>query len=429
MHLDYNFFVLHLETSLYIDSMADYSEKVADSSTKSGTETPPPINTSIDDGVAREHRGKPWMYRRFKIGPWRTPAYVSPQFQIGFVALVCFLCPGMFNAVNGLGAGGLVDPTVADNANTALYSCFAGVGFFAGSIANRIGLRATLGFGGFGYCLYIISILSYNHDGNGGFVIFAGTLLGLCAGMLWTAQGAVMMSYPPEKDKGKYIAAFWMIFNLGGVIGALIPLAQNINVTSQSTVTDGTYIAFIVLMAAGFVLAMFLCNPKLVTRDDGSRPVMMKHPTWKTEIYGLFETLKTDWYILLLFPMFFSSNWFYTYQFQDFNLARFNTRTRALNNVLYWSSQIFGALIFGYALDFPRLRRTMRAKIALIVLLVITMVIWGGGYAFQKGYTRESVKANPSEILDFKSHGYVGPMFLYMFYGFYDAAWQTTVYW
>jgi hypothetical protein len=63
------------------------------------------------------------------------------------------------------------------------------------------------------------------------------------------------------------------------------------------------------------------------------------------------------------------------------------------------------------------------------VLFVITMVIWGGGYAFQKGYTRESVKADPNEILDFKSHGYVGPMFLYMFYGFYDAAWQTSVYW
>src|SRR5208282_3589022 len=109
-----------------------------------------------------------------------------------------------------------------NNANTALYATFAGVGFFAGSIANRIGLRLTLGIGGFGYFLYIGSILSYNHNGNAGFLIFAGALLGLCAGMLWTAQGAVMMSYPPEKSKGKYIAWFWMIFNLGAVIGSLV---------------------------------------------------------------------------------------------------------------------------------------------------------------------------------------------------------------
>jgi hypothetical protein len=37
-----------------------------------------------------------------------------------------------------------------------------------------------------------------------------------------------MMSYPPEKNKGKYISWFWMIFNLGAVIGSLVsasPLA------------------------------------------------------------------------------------------------------------------------------------------------------------------------------------------------------------
>jgi len=31
--------------------------------------------------------------------------------------------------------------------------------------------------------------------------------------------------------------------------------------------------------------------------------------------------------------------------------------------------------------------------------------------------------------MDFTDRGYVGPMFLYMFYGFFDAAWQTSVYW
>lgn len=31
-----------------------------------------------------------------------------------------------------------------------------------------------------------------------------------------------MMSYPPEGAKGRYISWFWMIFNLGGVIGSLV---------------------------------------------------------------------------------------------------------------------------------------------------------------------------------------------------------------
>src|SRR6266516_162310 len=88
-------------------------------------ETPPPV------------RGKAWMYRKIKLGPITIPHYASPTFQVGFVAMVCFLCPGMFNAVNGLGAGGLVSAHDINNANTALYSTFAGIGFFTGSIANR----------------------------------------------------------------------------------------------------------------------------------------------------------------------------------------------------------------------------------------------------------------------------------------------------
>jgi hypothetical protein len=52
------------------------------------------------------------MYRKFLgVLPW----YASPKFQLGMVAFVCFLCPGMFNALGGLGGGGKADATLADN--------------------------------------------------------------------------------------------------------------------------------------------------------------------------------------------------------------------------------------------------------------------------------------------------------------------------
>jgi hypothetical protein len=155
----------------------------------------------------------------------------------------------------------------------------------------------------------------------------------------------------------------------------------------------------------------------------------MKHPTWKTELIGLWETIRSDPYIVLLFPMFFASNWFYTYQFNDVNLAQFNTRTRALNNTLYWVAQMFGASIFGFGLDYPNIRRTTRAKIAWVVMFMLTFAVWGGGYAFQGQYRRKSGKVDEGDLRDWTSNGYVGPMFLYLFYGFYDAAWQTCVYW
>jgi hypothetical protein len=122
--------------------------------------------------------------------------------------------------------------------------------------------------------------------------------------------------------------------------------------------------------------------------------------------------------------MFFASNWFYTYQFNGVNLAQFNTRTRALNSTLYWTAQIFGALVYGFLLDLKYFRRTVRAKAAWFSLFTLTMIIWGGGYAFQSQDTRAD-NAN----LDWSDSTYIGPMFLYIFYGFYDAAWQTAVYW
>lgn len=96
------------------------------------------------------------------------------------------------------------------------------VGFFAGSIVNWIGIRLSLSFGGIGYCIYAISLLVSVHKHVPGFNIFAGALLGACAGILWSAQGAIMMSYPHEHQKGRYFAWFWGIFNIGACMGSLV---------------------------------------------------------------------------------------------------------------------------------------------------------------------------------------------------------------
>ena len=182
-------------------------------------------------------------------------------------------------------------------------------------------------------------------------------------------------------------------------------------------------------MAVGAVLALFICDADKIVRPDGSRVILMKAPTWKTELVGLWETISSQPYIVLLFPMFWSSNWFYTYQMNSINNAYFNTRTKSLNNFLYWFAQIVAAVIIGPLLDVSFLRRRTRARIALGTLFVLTMAIWGGGYAWQKGYTRETVAATDFQAWDWTTPGYEGPMFLYFFYGFYDAIWQGTVYW
>lgn len=72
--------------------------------------------------------------------------YNTPIVQVIFLGLVCLCCPGMFNALSGLGAGGSMSSNVVltDAANGALYGCFAIVGFFAGSVTNTLGVKYTL---------------------------------------------------------------------------------------------------------------------------------------------------------------------------------------------------------------------------------------------------------------------------------------------
>ena len=69
------------------------------------------------------------------------------------------------------------------------------------------------------------------HPRAGPFVVTSGAILGICAGLLWTAQGSLMLAYPTESQKGKFIGIFWGIFNLGAVVGASVSLGENYHST------------------------------------------------------------------------------------------------------------------------------------------------------------------------------------------------------
>jgi MFS family permease len=345
--------------------------------------------------------------------------------MLGFL---CFMCPGLFNALNGLGAGGQVDSTNSANSNSALYSTFAVSAFFAGSINNKLGSRWTLLIGSTGYSLYIASYLAVNiHPHAGPFVVAAGAILGICAGLLWTAQGSLMLAYPTEAEKGKFIGIFWSIFNLGGVVGAAVSLGQNFHSESNS-VSNGTYIAFIALTILGVTIPMLMADPEKMIRSDGTKVTAPRHPSWKTEIYGLWVALRTDPLIVLLFPMFFASNWFYTWQFNDYNGAVFNIRARALNNLVYWIAQIIGSVSIGFLLDQKALGRRLRAFSGWTVLMVMIFIVHTWAFFYQKTYTRATTTPTSPKI-DIYSHNYPSRIFLYIFCGLLDAMWQTTAYW
>jgi hypothetical protein len=201
---------------------------------------------------------------------------------------------------------------------------------------------------------------------------------------------------------------------------------QNLH-SDANDIGDVTFYVIISLSLLGTILSLLLCEAKDVRRYDGSPVSLPQIPTWKSEITGLLETLKHDTYILLFFPMFFASNFFYPYQFNTFNLATFNIRTRSLNNTLYWLAEIGGSYLAGYALDSTRIRKSLRARTAAGVLFILVFVVWAGAYVWQRN---ESGTAESGAVKkDFTEPGYVGPMLLYLSFGVFAAVWQTCLYW
>ncbi|KAF3432711.1 hypothetical protein FNV43_RR23813 [Rhamnella rubrinervis] len=352
--------------------------------------------------------------------------YNSPLVQVSLIGLVCFCCPGMFNALSGMGGGGQVDPTASNNSLTALYTSFAVFGILGGGIYNILGPRLTLLSACLTYVLYAGSFLYYNHHQHQLFAIIAGAILGVGAGLLWAGEGAIMTSYPPADRKGTYISLFWSIFNMGGVIGGLIPFVLNYHRTKAPSVNDGTYIAFMCFMFVGALLSLAILPPSRVIRDDGTRCTNIKYSNVSTEAVEIVKLFR-NWKMLLIFPAAWSSNFFYTYQFNHVNGALFNLRTRGLNNVFYWGAQMLGSIGIGYLMDFSFQSRRARGFAGIGVVGVLGTAIWGGGLANQLHYSTNDLPVK----LDFKDSGvdFAGPFVLYFSYGLLDAMFQSMVYW
>ncbi|GAV72097.1 hypothetical protein CFOL_v3_15586 [Cephalotus follicularis] len=120
----------------------------------------------------------------------------------------------MLNALSGMGGGGQVDPTAANNANTALCATFVVFGIY-----NVLDPHLTLFAGCSTHVLYASSFLCYNHH-----------------------QVPFILNYHCVED--------------------------------AASVNDATYIGF---MSADTLLSLGILPPGRVIRDDGTRCTNIKY--------------------------------------------------------------------------------------------------------------------------------------------------------
>ncbi|KAF9087621.1 hypothetical protein BGX23_007985 [Mortierella sp. AD031] len=352
--------------------------------------------------------------------------------QIILIGVICFGTIGMFNAMSSIGNAGKHSSTAQNLAITSSSIAYI-LGFLiAGGAHNMIGPRLCVAFGGFTFFLYAGAMFLAKDDDKSLYPPIAGILLGLGAGCIWVTQGAMMMSYPTEDNKGKYIACFWAIYNLGAVLGSVLPLSM-ILVTKgpdPDDVSPETYIVYMVIMGLATFLGFFLSKPSSIVRDNGDPVVVAKFAGLKAETLAILSVF-CDWRMLLLIPAFFFSNFSYTYQFNDFNGFAFTIRTRSLNSIVFWVAQIIGALVIGYMLDGIPLKRPRRAVIGLIFIGVLFMATWFAALMVQirHNWERKMIR-KPPELIDFGKGGiYTGLVAIYGMFGFCDAAFAVYCYW
>ncbi|KAF9174214.1 hypothetical protein BGX21_011623 [Mortierella sp. AD011] len=349
--------------------------------------------------------------------------------QIILIGIICSGTIGMFNAMSSIGNAGRHSPTAQNLAITSSSIAYI-IGFLlAGATHNLIGPRLCVLLGGISFVLYAGSMMLASDNDHSIYPPLAGILLGIGAGLIWVTQGAMMMSYPTENNKGKYISCFWALYNIGAVLGSILPLVMNLEPDMDpDDVSSLTYVVYMAVMGAATFLALFLSRPSSISRDDGEPVNVEKFAGLKAEGLAILSVF-CDWRMLLLIPAFFFSNFSYTYQFNDFNGFTFNIRTRSLNSIIFWVAQIIGALLIGYLLDRMPVRRPKRAMIGLLIVALLFMATWIAALIVQLKHRWERRVLHRNELIDYGHGSYVGLGFIYGMFGFCDAAFAVFCYW
>lgn len=246
-----------------------------------------------------------------------------------------------------------------------------------------------------GYALYLGALWNFQVNETRWFLILAGGILGLSASLFWSAQGAVMMSYPTEKDKGRSFSVFWAIFQMGTLIGSAIALGIQFHSTLPSVSTK-VYIAFLIIMLTAIATSWLVLPPHLVIRDDNTVVEVQASLNPKQEAHEFIQMFK-DWRMLALFPMFFCSNYFYAYQ-NAITAFLFNGRTRALVALLTGLGSIVGSILIGVVTDVLPFKRRNRAYAGCVIIFFLMCLVWGGGIGFQLKFTRSSTEVSGEKL-------------------------------
>lgn len=332
------------------------------------------------------------------VGP-RT-WYRTTFFNISVVAACAFIAPGLWAAINGLGAGGAASPYYVNAANSVIFVLQFIICIFGSWIIARVDLKWALVMGMIGFPIYSSSLYTHVKYMNNWYLMLACVIDGALSGLFWLTEGAIVLAYPEKHKRGMYLA-YWLGFRIiGQMIGGAVSLGVNVDRSERGHISVNTYLIFIAIQAVGPFVAACLSTPDKVQRSDGT-PVAIKLPkSLKTELRAMWRLLGRK-EILLLTPMMFQSVFSEAF-FSTYNATYFTVRSRALASLVASCCVIFANFGLGFWLDWKKPSLNTRAVGAFVLIYAFE----AGLYIYAMVITKEYEGMEERPIFDWVDEGF-----------------------
>ena len=304
-----------------------------------------------------------------------TAKWYRSTFYNALILGICnFLAPGIWGAMNSLGAGGEEKPYLVNGANALTFCLMVVSCFFSSVIVRKIGIKYALVFGTMGYAPYAAGLYTNNRFGTEWFVLFGAALCGISAGVFWMAEAAIALSYPEPYNQGKFLG-FWLSFRVGGqMLGGAINLGLNATNNQAGKVSYSVYLVFIALQALGPFAALLLNKPSKVQRKDGVRVnLAITDGSWQ-EIKATSHLFFSRNFLLIV-PLIAQGVYTEAVMF-TFESLWFSVRARALGSFLSGIIAMISGNLLGAFLDRSRIALKSRARGAFLVILGLQGAWW-----------------------------------------------------
>ncbi|TQN71006.1 putative membrane protein [Colletotrichum shisoi] len=300
--------------------------------------------------------------------------YRSPFYNATILGMCSFAAPGLWGAMNSLGAGGAQEPYLVNTGNALTFCLMIISCWLTSSIVKYIGIKGALVVGTIGFAPYSAGLYLNNRYGVEWLVIAGAAFCGVSAGIFWGSEAAIAIAYPEPHNRGRMIA-YWLTWTrVGQILGGAINLGLNSDRSGAGKVSYRVYLIFIALQACGPFVALLLNRPHKVQRGDGKAvELTIADNPWQ-EIKATTKTFLTPKFLLLVLWIgqgVYSESIFFTYI-----ALWFSVRARALGSFLSGIVAVVAGNLLGLWLDQNQIALKKRARWAFAVIMTLQGAWW-----------------------------------------------------